>query len=229
MSAIVCRLGRSLARQNASSLAATAGAAARSPPMIAATIGAAGIPLDRLVGGARARRRRSRRRRPRPPGAVVDPPAAHRARRDDRRAARRRPAPSCRACSAIRSPTRRWSACRAAAALAAAATIVVGDKVLPARSPGCRSSSCRSPPSSARSRPRRCCIALPRARAAPRSPPSCSAGSPIAALANAGNRPAGVPRRRPAAARHDLLDARLAERRHLAEGRGDRAVPGAHR
>ena len=58
--------------------------------VIAATIGAAGIPPRRLAGGARLRRRRAGAAGARPAGAVVDPAAADRARRLGRRAARGR-------------------------------------------------------------------------------------------------------------------------------------------
>ena len=50
-------------------------------------------------------------------------------------------------------------------------------------------------------------------------------GLAIAALANAGLRASRVSRRRPSTARHQFLDARLAQRRDLGQGRRDCAVP----
>ena len=83
---------------------------------------------------------------------------------------------------------------------------------------------CRSPPLSARSRPR---VALSDRHArGPHLDRHVPAGRPRDRRARqCGPRPAGLPRRRPPVARHHLLDARLAQRRDLGQGRLHRAVP----
>ena len=148
--------------------------------------------------------------------AVVDPHSPHRGGRDDRRAARHRRARSCRACSAIRSPIPRWSASPAAARSRQLRRSSSPTAVLATASASCRTSCCRSRPSSGSlvdhhhplqdRQPRRTHVDcdLPAGGPCHRGDRQCR------------HRASGVRRRRPPAARHHLLAAGLAERRDLA-------------
>ena len=104
-------------------------------------------------------------------------------------------------------------------ALAAAATIVIGDRMLAGSGATSAVRSCLPLAAFvgalvatlmlyriATREDRTSIVDLPSGRAGDRSAGQCR------------HRPAGVPRRRPAVARHQLLDARLAGRRDLAEG-----------
>ena len=132
----------------------------------------------RLAGRVRPDRRRSGADRARPPRAVVDPAAAHRAW-----------PPSIGALLAVagtlmqglfRNPLADPAlvGVSSGGALAAASTIVVGDRLLAGSGIELPFERCRSPLSSARWSPRRCSIASRHARAAPRLRSSCSAASP---------------------------------------------------
>ena len=156
---------------------------------VAASVGAAGIPLSRLPAALGLGAGRSRDRRARPARAVVDPPAAHRARHHDRRAARGRRHRDAGAVpqSARRSGARRHLARRGVRGRDSRSWSATGCS--PRARPPCRSRCCPSRRSRARwSRPSSS-IASRRAPAAPRSrrccsPASRSARSPMPASAS---------------------------------------------
>ena len=183
---------------------------------IAATVGAAGIPLRRLPAALGLVQGDDAALTARDQLVLWSVRLPHRARRDDRRAARGRrhrdagPVPQ----SARRSDAGRHLARRRLR--------------LGARHRGRRPHVASVPfevlPVAAIAGALVTTIILYRPRpapAAPRSRPCCSPASRSVRSPTRGSL-SGFPRRRPAAARHHVLAARLARRRHVGEGRGDR-------